>query len=363
MAEINKTIFLHGEFGVEITSENVIPQIDAAIKDGVNVITFDISSVGGSVKVGREIMGAIERAKLSGIKIATQCLSFAYSMGANVFLMGTKGMRRMSEHAEIMLHPVMGAAEGNAKKMMEVVTQLQEMSDNLLEYAVKGNEANADAIKSSFENAEMIGAARAISLGLADGYVEKLKAVAYLDTKNIDMKKENIDEAKGLLDMLKEGIKNLFKQDVKNAFTQAGDTTFYYEGTLAVDTMVFTDEAMTTPTPDGVYGDYTVAGGKVTAIAAEPTDLEKANAKIAELQAVIDAKDAETKAVKDAMEAKEADAKAKFDAMAANIAKLETIVIGEEGRHREEGNDKPKLTAHSRMIEIQNKIDKQKINN
>jgi len=63
------------------------------------------------------------------------------------------------------------------------------------------------------------------------------------------------------------------------------------------------------------------------------------------------------------MEAKEADAKAKFDAMAANIAKLETIVIGEEGRHKEEVSEKPKLTAHSRMIEIQNKIDKQKINN
>lgn len=139
--------------------------------------------------------------------------------------------------------------------------------------------SNETKLREYFDAEKIISAKECIELGLADGYLEDsknqikrfipLKAVAYY-SKQIDMKQENLDEAKGLLQMLKDGIKNMFS--AKNTSTVAGETTFYYNGNLEVGTAVFSDEAMTIATTDGVYGDYTVSDGKVSAIAVEPTD-------------------------------------------------------------------------------------------
>lgn len=292
MAE--QTIYLHGEFGVDITSDKVIPLIDKAITDKITILTFDISSIGGSVLTGREIMGAIERAKMAGIEIHTRCLSFAYSMGANLFLMGTKGHRKISEHAELMVHPAMGEAIGNAKEIMQVASSLQEMSDNLLEYITKDNPDNAENIKTAFESKKLIGASEAIALGLADGYVEKLKAVAYYSPKNNNM--TNNDEAVKEVKSLKAWFTNFFAKHIpsaKNASKAIGDTIFQYEGEFAVGTKVFTDPEMTMPVPDGVYEDVTVAAGEITAITtpAENKELSEAIAKVAELEAQLAAKD------------------------------------------------------------------------
>ena len=358
----NKTIYLHGEFGYDITSDVVIPQIDSAIADKVKILTFDISSIGGSVKTGREIMGAIDRAKLAGIQIETRCLSFAYSMGANLFLMGTKGMRKLSEHAELMIHPAMGMAEGNAKEMMQVAATLQEMSDNLLSYIIKGNEANSENITAAFESAKMIGASEAIELGLADGYVEKLQAVAYFENK-IDMKKENIEEAKGLIAFIKDSIKSMFKAEVKNLATTAGDTTLYSEGALSVGTKVFSDEAMTTATADGTYGDYTVSGGEVTAIASEATDsVEDLTAKITDLTTQLNAIKAEKLEAENkiaAAELEKVENKKAIDAMMLKVEELGKVVLGEEGRHKDDDkNDTPKIetmSAKMKRLDAENK--------
>ena len=361
----NKTIYLHGEFGYDITSDVVIPQIDSAIADKVKILTFDISSIGGSVKTGREIMGAIDRAKLAGIQIETRCLSFAYSMGANLFLMGTKGMRKLSEHAELMIHPAMGMAEGNAKEMMQVAATLQEMSDNLLSYIIKGNEANSENITAAFESAKMIGASEAIELGLADGYVEKLQAVAYFENK-IDMKKENIEEAKGLIAFIKDGFSKVvasFKAEVKNLATTAGDTTLYSEGAISVGTKVFSDEAMTTATADGTYGDYTVSGGEVTAIASEATDsVDELMAKITALTTELDAIKAEKLEAENkiaAAELEKVENKKAIDAMMLKVEELGKVVLGEEGRHKDEDkNDTPKIetmSAKMKRLDAENK--------
>ena len=172
------------------------------------------------------------------------------------------------------------------------------------------------------------------------------------------MKQENLDEAKGLLQMLKDGIKNMFS--AKNASTVAGETTFYYNGNLEVGTAVFSDEAMTIATTDGVYGDYTVSDGKVSAIAAEPTDeakqLAEAQAKVTELQAALDAKNAEVNSLNEKFEQAETKNKTEIEAINANMKKLETVILGEEGRHREEETVKldAKASVKQRVLQSLN---------
>lgn len=367
---MSKTIFIHGEImsdlpkdvsraGLKyVTPSMIIPQIDEAIKNKLSEIEVDISSHGGSIFAGREIIGAIERAKLAGIIVKTTCLSFAYSMGANIFSSGTKGYRKLSSFAELMYHNANGSIEGDITKIENYLSKLKEMSANVYNYVVMDNEANADEIKTCFDTERFIGASDAIRLKLADGIVEKEKAVAYFDIKQIDMKQENLDEAKGLLQMLKDGIKNMFS--AKNASTVAGETTFYYNGNLEVGTAVFSDEAMTIATTDGVYGDYTVSDGKVSAIAAEPTDeakqLAEAQAKVSELQAALDVKNEEVNSLNEKLDQAEVKNKTEIEAINANMKKLETVILGEEGRHREEETVKldAKASVKQRVLQSLN---------
>lgn len=349
MAE--KTIYLHGEFGYDITSEAVIPQIDAAIQQKVELLTVDISSIGGDITTGREIMGAIERVKLAGIPVATRCLSFAYSMGAVLFLQGTKGMRKLSEFAEIMVHEAAGVGFGKPNEIRKAADTVEEMGNNLLTYVLSGNDSNKDEIVEAFKTERMIGAADAIRLGLADGYVEKLQAVAYYK-KPIQEMNTNItkDEAKGLFADLKAYVKNLL-HPVRNASTTTTDgVTFYYDGDLGVNTAVFSDEAMTVKLPDDTYmtADNTmvVVDGIVTEFteaSQNNADLDAANARIAELETQL--ADATAKAA-DA-EKKIGEVQASFDA---KITELENKILGEGGNPDALKNNPPAPAAKAKTV-------------
>ena len=341
MAEIN-TIYVHGIIGKDVTSDMVIPIIDKAIAEKVSKITVDVSSQGGGVDTGREIMGAMERAKMAGITVETRCLSYAYSMGAMIFASGSKGNRKLSEFAELMFHKANGGVQGSITEIESYLTMLKDMSKNLFTYLVKDNDSNSVEIQNAFDNEKMIGASDAIRLGLADGYVEKLQAVAFFENK-IDMKKENIEEAKGLIAFIKDGFSKVvasFKAEVKNLATTAGDTTLYSEGALSVGTKVFSDEAMTTPASDGTYGDYTVSGGEVTAIASEATDsVDELMAKITALTTELDAIKAEKLEAENkiaAAELEKVENKKVIDAMMLKVEELGKVVLGEEGRHADD---------------------------
>lgn len=88
-----------------------------------------------------------------------------------------------------------------------------------------------------------------------------------------------------------------------------GDGTLYTDGTLAVDSAVFNDEALTTPTADGVYGtedgrDITIAGGVVTAIEdtadadSEEEQGEGISAVLAEIKAMRAERNADAETIK-----------------------------------------------------------------
>lgn len=342
MAEIN----IYGYIGEDlffggVSLQSVSEQLNAiSDKD----LTVNISSGGGSVNEGKAIYNLL---KNSGKNITVKIIGQAYSIASVIAMAGNKIL--IAEFADMMVHPAWTFAEGNADALRQTADQLEEISNELFNiYMVRENlKSNETKLREYFDAEKIISAKECIELGLADGYLEDsknqikrfipLKAVAYY-SKQIDMKQENLDEAKGLLQMLKDGIKNMFS--AKNTSTVAGETTFYYNGNLEVGTAVFSDEAMTIATTDGVYGDYTVSDGKVSAIAAEPTDeakqLAEAQAKVSELQAALDVKNAEVNALNEKFEQAETKNKTEIEAINANMKKLETVILGEEGRHREE---------------------------
>jgi ATP-dependent Clp protease protease subunit len=83
--------------------------LDAENKD--KDIKFYINSPGGSVTAGMAIYDTMQYVKSD---VSTICVGMAASMGATLLAAGAKGKRFSLPNSEVMIHQVMGGAEGQA---------------------------------------------------------------------------------------------------------------------------------------------------------------------------------------------------------------------------------------------------------
>ena len=304
---MEQTILIHGEIGWEVTASAVNAQIDQAIADGVEKIIFDIETFGGDVFTGRSILGRIDKAKTAGIIIETNVFSYAYSMGAVIFESATAGYRKIGEFGEIMLHAALSGVMGNAEDMRKAAEQLDEVTANLkvVIFRDENAKANEAEILELMSKESMINSTDALRLGLADGYIEKAKAVAhYKKEKFINM------NFKPILDKL-DALASLFKNEapvIVNEITETKEgVKIYHSGAAAVGVAVFSDEAMATPLADGVYTTeknvIEVTEGSISSIT--DVQVDDSAEKIANLQAEIDALKADKEALNNAKVAAE----------------------------------------------------------
>ena len=80
-------------------------------QDKSKEIKFYINCPGGSVSAGMGIYDTIQYLKCD---VSTICVGMAASMGATLLAAGTKGKRYALPNSEVMIHQVMGGAEGQA---------------------------------------------------------------------------------------------------------------------------------------------------------------------------------------------------------------------------------------------------------
>ena len=296
---MEQTILIHGEIGWEVTASAVNAQIDQAIADGVEKIIFDIETFGGDVFTGRSILGRIDKAKAAGITIETNVFSYAYSVGAVIFESATAGYRKIGEFGEIMLHAALSGVMGNADEMRKAAEQLDEVTANLkvVIFRDENAKANEAEILELMSKESMINASDALRLGLADGYIEKSKAVAhYKKEKFINM------NFKPILDKL-DALASMFKNEAPTIVNEVTETKegvkIYHSGAAAVGVAVFSDEAMATPLADGVYTTeknvIEVTEGSISSIT--DVQVDDSAEKIANLQAEIDALKAEKETI------------------------------------------------------------------
>mgnify|MGYP003519915807 CR=1 FL=1 len=297
---MEQTILIHGEIGWEVTASAVNAQIDQAIADGVEKIIFDIETFGGDVFTGRSILGRIDKAKAAGITIETNVFSYAYSMGAVIFESATAGYRKIGEFGEIMLHAALSGVMGNADEMRKAAEQLDEVTANLkvVIFRDENAKANEAEILELMSKESMINASDALRLGLADGFIEKAKAVAHYK-KNIN----NNMTIKTIVEKLASIEARFFKNEAPVIVNEVTETKegvkIYHSGAAAVGVAVFSDEAMATPLADGVYTTeknvIEVTEGSISSIT--DVQVDDSAEKIANLQAEIDALKAEKETI------------------------------------------------------------------
>lgn len=128
----DRIIFL-GEMVSDHVANIIIAQflfLDAENKE--KDIKFYINSPGGSVTAGMAIYDTMRYVKCD---VSTICVGMAASMGAILLAAGAKGKRFSLPNSEVMIHQVMGGAEGQAtdiKIRAEFILKLKDKLNKIL---------------------------------------------------------------------------------------------------------------------------------------------------------------------------------------------------------------------------------------
>ena len=91
-------------------------------------IKFYINSPGGSVTAGLAIYDTMQYIKSD---VSTICIGMAASMGATLLASGAKGKRFALPNSEVMIHQVMGGAEGQAADIKIQAEHILKIKDRL----------------------------------------------------------------------------------------------------------------------------------------------------------------------------------------------------------------------------------------
>ncbi|MDD2354246.1 MAG: ATP-dependent Clp protease proteolytic subunit [Patescibacteria group bacterium] len=141
--------------------------LDAEEKD--KEIKFYINSPGGSVSAGLAIYDTMQYIKSD---VSTICVGLAASMASVLLAAGAKGKRLALPNSEIMIHQVMGGAEGQAsdiKIRAEHILKTKAKINKLLAFHTKKKE---DVIEKDSDRDYFMTADEALKYGIIDKIIK-----------------------------------------------------------------------------------------------------------------------------------------------------------------------------------------------
>lgn len=189
-----------GERGYDIYSRLLVDRIiflGTAIDDGVaNVVIAQmlflqmtdpkkdvhlyINSPGGNVTSGLAVYDTMQ---FLTCDVNTYCIGQAASMGAVLLAGGTKGKRFSLPNANIMIHQVLGGAEGQATDMEIRVRHMLDLKKTLNNILSKHTGQDYEAVEKACDRDNFMSAKDAKDFGLVDEVVESRKDVPTLPDK------------------------------------------------------------------------------------------------------------------------------------------------------------------------------------
>lgn len=123
-----RIIFLGGPITDAVANVVIAQFLFLEHEDPKKEIRFYINTPGGSVSAGLAIYDTMQYVKP---EVSTICFGLAASMGAVLLAAGAKGKRLALPNSEILLHQVMGGAEGQAVEVEITARQILKIKDKL----------------------------------------------------------------------------------------------------------------------------------------------------------------------------------------------------------------------------------------
>jgi len=167
-----RIIFLAGPI-TDLNANIVIAQMLYLVsKDPKRDIKLYINSPGGSVTAGLAIYDTMQYLKCS---VSTICIGLTASMAAIILAAGTKGKRVALPNAEILLHQVMGGAQGQATEIEITAKQIIKIKASMNQILANHTGQPIERIEKDTDRDFYMTAQEAKEYGLIDEVIENAK--------------------------------------------------------------------------------------------------------------------------------------------------------------------------------------------
>jgi ATP-dependent Clp protease protease subunit len=165
----DRIIFLGGPINDAVANLVVAQLLFLAHEDPKKDIQLYINSPGGSVVAGMAIYDTMQFIKP---EVSTICVGMAASMAAVILTAGAKGKRFALPNSEILIHQVMGGAEGQASDIEITAKQILKMKAKLNTILSKHTGQKVEKIEKDADRDYYMSAAEAKEYGLIDEMIK-----------------------------------------------------------------------------------------------------------------------------------------------------------------------------------------------
>jgi len=166
----DRIIFLGDAIDDHIANLVVAQLLYLESQDKTKDIKIYINSPGGSVTAGLAILDTMNHVKPD---VATICVGMAASMGAVLLSAGAKGKRFVLPNAEVMIHQIMGGAEGQGSDIKIRAERILKMKDMLNKILADNCGQPMDRVEKDTDRDYFMTAKEALKYGIVDKIVTK----------------------------------------------------------------------------------------------------------------------------------------------------------------------------------------------
>ncbi|MBI2278952.1 MAG: ATP-dependent Clp endopeptidase proteolytic subunit ClpP [Candidatus Brennerbacteria bacterium] len=168
----DRIIFLGGPVTDTLANAVIAQLLFLEHEDPKKDIKIYVNTPGGSVTAGLAIYDAMQYVKNP---VSTICVGMAASMGAVLLGAGKKGKRLALPNSEILLHQVMGGAEGQAIEIEITAKHIVKIKDKINQILAKHTGQRLDRIERDTDRDFYLSAAEAKEYGLIDEIIKTKK--------------------------------------------------------------------------------------------------------------------------------------------------------------------------------------------
>jgi len=168
-----RIVFLGGPMNDAVANTIIAQLLFLNHEDSKKDIQLYVNTPGGSVTAGMAIYDTMQYIKAN---VATICVGMAASMGAVLLAGGKAGKRFALPNSEILIHQVMGGAEGQAVEMEIAARHIIKIKDRLNQILAKHTGQPVGKIEKDTDRDNYMTPQEAKEYGLIDEIIKVQKA-------------------------------------------------------------------------------------------------------------------------------------------------------------------------------------------
>lgn len=177
-----RIIFLGGAIDDTIANLIIAQLLFLESEDSKSDIMIYVNSPGGSVSAGLAVFDTMTYVKPD---VSTICIGMAASMGAFLLAGGTPGKRFALPNSKILIHQVMGGAEGQATEIDIQAREILRVREQLNELLAKNTGQPIEKIARDTERDYYMTSEEAKVYGVIDHIIENAADIKSFDKKPV----------------------------------------------------------------------------------------------------------------------------------------------------------------------------------